>query len=76
MNNVLWKFIVMPLLSPFFKTSVEGAQTQIRLACDPDLDTVTGKYFADCKEANISKQAKSDENAEWLYKKSIELVGL
>lgn len=37
---VLWpiKFILM-------KTPVQGAQTTIRLAVDPTLESVTGKYF-------------------------------
>lgn len=30
---------------PFVKTPKSGAQTQIRLAVDPELETVTGKYF-------------------------------
>lgn len=34
------------LLKFFVKTPEEGAQTMIRLAVDPELKTVTGKYFA------------------------------
>jgi retinol dehydrogenase-13 len=66
----------MNIIAPFFKTSEEGAQTQIRLAVDPDLENVTGKYFVDCKEASVSKDANNDETAVWLYRKSAELVGL
>lgn len=64
------------LADPFFKTPWEGAQTQIRLAVDPDLEKVTGKYFADCEEATTSKHATNDDTAAWLYKKSLELVKL
>jgi hypothetical protein len=76
MSKFLWKILVLTVLGPFFKTPIEGAQTQIRLAVDPDLENVSGKYFVDCKEAKTSKQAESDENGEWLYRKSVELVKL
>lgn len=51
----------------FVKTPVSGAQTTIMLAVDPELDNVTGKYFADCAIAPEAKQAKCDETAEWLW---------
>ena len=76
MNQILIKYLVGPLVGPFVKTPLEGAQTQIRLAVDPELEKITGKYFADCEEAIISKHAENDDTAEWLYKKSIELVKL
>uniref|UniRef100_A0A1B0GM47 Short-chain dehydrogenase n=1 Tax=Phlebotomus papatasi TaxID=29031 RepID=A0A1B0GM47_PHLPP len=38
-------FIGRPFLKLFFKTPRSGAQTQIRLAVDPVLEDVTGKYF-------------------------------
>ncbi|KAG5676985.1 hypothetical protein PVAND_006776 [Polypedilum vanderplanki] len=76
MNKFLWEYTLLPILGIFFKTPYEGAQTQIKLAVDPDLEGVTGKYFVDCKEAKTSKAAQNDDDAEWLYKKSIELVGL
>lgn len=60
----------------FFKTAKSGAQTQIRLAVDPELEKVTGKYFSDCKEKECAKQGKDDETAEWLWIKSEELTGV
>jgi NAD(P)-dependent dehydrogenase (short-subunit alcohol dehydrogenase family) len=62
--------------SAFIKTPLEGAQTQIRLAIDPELELVTGKYFADCKEDEVTYEAKNSENARWLWDKSSELVSL
>lgn len=46
------------------------------LAVDPDLEKVTGKYFADCKEKKPSRAAQDDEMAEWLWKTSEEWTGL
>lgn len=66
--------IYRPLLKPFYKTIHEGAQTSIRLAVDPDLDGVSGKYFADCNEANLSKAAKDTETAKWLWQKSSQVI--
>lgn len=59
-----------------FKTSEQGAQTQIMLAADQTLENVTGKYFADCKEKTPSRAARDDETAEWLWKTSEEWTGM
>lgn len=59
-----------------FKTATSGAQTQIRLAVDPELEAVTGKYFSDCTEARSSWAANNDETACWLWKTSEEWTGL
>ena len=45
--------IGMAFLKSFFKTTVEGAQTTLMLACSEEFKGVTGKYFYDC-EAMIS----------------------
>ena len=76
LNPFLRKVIIEPVYEYIMKTSYEGAQTQIRLAVDPELETVTGKYFADCEEAAVSKYAENDDTAEWLYQKSIKFVKL
>lgn len=39
------KLLWMPVSFCFFKNPVLGAQTSIRLAVDPKLETTTGKYF-------------------------------
>lgn len=39
------KLLWMPVSFFFFKNPVLGAQTSIRLAVDPKLETTTGKYF-------------------------------
>ncbi|CRK97376.1 CLUMA_CG010766, isoform B [Clunio marinus] len=66
-----WDAVYM-LINPWLKTVEEGIQTQIRLAVDPALENVTGKYFADCEEASMSNNAKNEELAAWLYEKSAE----
>lgn len=61
-------------MSIFFKTVEAGAQTQIRLAVDPELENVTGKYFRDCKQITPSSAARDDETAKWLWQQSEELT--
>jgi NAD(P)-dependent dehydrogenase (short-subunit alcohol dehydrogenase family) len=68
--------IATSIVMKFGKTPMEGAQTQIRLAVDPELETVTGKYFSDCKEKNVSPVRNYSEIARWLWEKSSELVEL
>lgn len=65
-----------PIQKFLYRTPEQGAQTQIMLALEPELEKVTGKYFTDCKETEPSAKAKDDENAEWLWTKSQEMTGL
>lgn len=60
----------------FYRSPEGGAQTQIRLSCDPLLENVTGKYFDNCREARVSSAAEDDELAEWLWQTSAKLTGL
>lgn len=75
-NPFVRDYIMKPLFSPFFKTPLEGAQTQIRLAVDPELESVSGKYFSDCKEKEPSAAAQNDSTATWLWNKSEEMTKL
>ncbi|KAL7048379.1 hypothetical protein ACKWTF_003330 [Chironomus riparius] len=68
--------IVSKIYSLFAKTPLEGAQNYIKLAVDPNLESVTGKYFEDCQEKEPSSEAKDIDIAKWLWEKSSELVSL
>nr|CAD7204881.1 unnamed protein product [Timema douglasi] len=59
-----------------FQDAVEGAQTTIYLAVSEEVEGVTGKYFADCKEATPSAAARDEGLAKKLWEKSEELVKL
>jgi hypothetical protein len=58
--------LMKPIVKLFYKSPHDGAQTQIMLAVEPELQNVTGKYFVGCKEANTS----DDEMAKWLWNHS------
>lgn len=69
-NSFFAKIIVYPLMWPFLKTAVNGAQTSLYVALDPDLEKVTGKYFSDCKQKEVAAQGQDDSMANFLWKVS------
>ncbi len=72
-----WFFAAMSrVLLPLLKTPEQGAQTSIYLAFSPDLDGVTGQYFAKGKPKIANKDAYDTELTAWLWQVSADLVGL
>jgi len=57
-------------------TLTQGAATSIKLAVDPDLATLTGKYFSDEREATSSSLSHDRALQKKLYEVSAELVGV
>lgn len=66
-RHLTWEMIFLVIIQFFYKSPEAGAQTQIRLAVDPELEKVTGKYFENCSESKESDKARDDEMAEWLW---------
>ena len=64
------------LLLRFLKTPEQGAATSIYLASAPDLEHVSGKYFAGSKPKRSSKRSYDDAAAARLWQISADLVGL
>ncbi len=69
------------LLTEGFKTRgkdsvAEGAATSVLLALAPELEGVTGKYFAYEKETQPSATARDADLARTLYEKSCALAGV
>ena len=62
------------IAKPFLRSPEKGAQTSIFLASSPELDGVTGKYFADSKEEQPTRVAQDDEAARRLWAASEELI--
>jgi retinol dehydrogenase 14 len=65
-----------PLMRPFMKSPAEGAATSIHLASSPEVEGVTGCYFAGSKRKDSSKRSHDQAAAERLWRVSAELVGL
>ena len=74
-----WKLVKLlsyPFMSIFMKSARQGAQTTIKLAVDPALEKVTGKYFADCEMCDVSDAAKDDGAAKKLWEISERITKL
>ena len=76
MSFPLWKKILFaPLVLMMFKTSYYGAQTQIYLSVAPEVQDVSGFYFADCRAVkNLPEKCFDKEAALKLWNVSEELV--
>jgi retinol dehydrogenase-14 len=68
--------LIIPFARPFLKTPAQGAATSIHLASAPDLEQVTGGYFADSKPKRSSKRSYDEAAAARLWQVSADLVGL
>jgi retinol dehydrogenase 14 len=72
-----WFFAVMSrALLPLLKTPEQGAQTSIYLASSPEVDSVTGQYFAKGKPKTANKDAYDIELTARLWQVSANLVGM
>ena len=68
--------VFIPFLRLFMKTPAQGAATPIHLACAPELEHVTGRYFANSKPTRSSKPSYDEAAATRLWQVSGDLVGL
>jgi len=71
-----WHRAFFPLVRPFMKTPERGAETPIYLASDPEVDSVSGRYFANRKPRKSSKASYDVAAQARLWQVSAELVGL
>ncbi|GFN87615.1 retinol dehydrogenase 13 [Plakobranchus ocellatus] len=65
------RIILDPIYRMFVKTPFQGAQTSVRLAVDPALETVSGKYF---RETKASAAARNEAAAKRLWEMSEEIT--
>jgi NAD(P)-dependent dehydrogenase (short-subunit alcohol dehydrogenase family) len=68
--------LLVPLLRPFMKSPGQGAATSIQLASAPDLEQVTGRFFANSKPKKSSQRSYDQAAAARLWQVSDELVAL
>lgn len=65
-----------PLVQRWMKSPQQGAETSVHLASAPQLENVTGRYFANSKPKRSSKRSYSQADADRLWQVSMDLVGL
>ena len=68
---------LIKLAKPFMISSEEGAETSIFLATTSfeNVKRDNGKYFAKCKVKSTNNNDITTDNADWLWEKSLEIVG-
>jgi retinol dehydrogenase-14 len=72
-----WYFAVISrVVRPLLKTPAQGAQTPIYPASSPDLDGVTGQFFANRTPKAANKAAYDTDLTARLWQVSADLVGL
>lgn len=68
--------LLVPFVRPFMKSPARGATTSIHLASAPELQDMTGRYFANSKPKRSSKGSYDAADAARLWQVSAVLVGL
>ena len=61
---------------PFMAGPAKGAETSVYLASAPEVEGVTGQFFAKCRPKTPSKAARDDAAAARLWELSEQMVGL
>ena len=68
--------LLAPLARPLLKTTEQGAQTSVYVAAEPSLSKVSGRYFANRREAEPAAIVHDRDVARRLWELSAERVGL
>lgn len=68
--------ILIRMAGPFMKTAAQGAVTPVYLASSPQVEGVTGRYFANRKPKTAAKSAYDTAAAARLWQASADLTGL
>jgi NAD(P)-dependent dehydrogenase (short-subunit alcohol dehydrogenase family) len=68
--------LLVPLLRPVMKSPARGAATSIHLASAPELEQVSGQYFAGRRPIRSSTRSYDQAVAARLWEASADLVGL
>lgn len=67
--------LLVPSLRPFMKSPTRGATTSIHVASAPDLEQVTGRYFASSKPRSSAARSYDEATAARLWQVSADLTG-
>ena len=68
--------VLIRMARPFMKTAARGAVTPVYLACSPQVEGVTGRYFASRKPKTAAKTAYDTTAAARLWQVSADLTDL
>jgi retinol dehydrogenase 14 len=68
--------LAVPLMRPFMQSQSRGASTSVYLASSPEVERVTGRFYARSKPKTSSKRSYDHALAARLWEVSADLVGL
>ena len=72
-----WIFkVLVPLVRPLMKSPQQGAATSIYLASSPEVEGISGRYFANRKARPSNKASYDNATTARLWQVSADLVGL
>ena len=75
-DNGLLGQVATRLLKPFLLAPARGAATSLHVATAPELEAVSGRYFAKQQQAQPSPGAQDPALARRLWQLSAELTGI
>ncbi|EWT01613.1 short-chain dehydrogenase [Intrasporangium oryzae NRRL B-24470] len=75
-DSAPWMRVMLPVMRPLMKSPARGAETSIYLASSPDVEGVTGHYFANRKARSSSRASQDASATARLWDVSAELVGM
>jgi NAD(P)-dependent dehydrogenase (short-subunit alcohol dehydrogenase family) len=67
---------ITPFARLVMKTPEEGARTPVHLASSPDVEGVTGQFFANCRPRRSARRSYDEDDARRLWDISARLVSL
>lgn len=74
LSNGIAAFFMGLLFAPFFRSIPQGAATQCYLSANPNVEGVSGYYFADCNVKKPNKHVEDAKMAKRLWEVSEEIV--
>lgn len=63
------------LIRPFLSTPEQGARTSLHLAASPEVEGVSGRYFARCRDVPSSPESRDEAVQERVWGLSLEQIG-
>ncbi len=69
-------FLMRTVTRLFFSSPEKGARTSVYLASSPEVDSVSGRYFVNCRQAKTDPLAQDESLARALWDESAKLAGL
>ncbi len=75
-GDTKWLRLAITISRPFARSPEKGARTAVWLAASPDVTSITGRYFVDCRTEEPAKAALDTEAARRFWEVSEALTGI